>query len=734
MSTYLKPEADRLFIEGLTPTSSDQAWGQTRLGLLPIKVQNLGDANATIAAGTTVARLTATLTNARTYNLPNPVNYPNGTTLTFLDVSGQLSYTKYVTLSAGTGTINGAYNMVISYPYASPVLISNGSNAWVSDFKQLEYGYVLLKQGNSVKKFESVADTNVARMNALRTALQYAQLTPSIPAIAELSQGGFRIPAGFPLSTYASNTVIIFNQGSFVDYENPSNATSDASFYRGPRNVMNFGAVPRPQFSTDDHTTTYQYDCLPAFNAAHNSIPVWGTAGGGEGTPTLSSTDLRFGSIFLPSLSGYRAVYYLADTWYISGFVTVEGENREVNVTFQDNVATSVLSAGEKFVIYLLGNYTPSAAAHGANTFCGSLNNFSVHGNRAYNSSSSGVRFSCNQGGTIPWLRIYECSFRGFITDQNSGTWDVGYLWVQQITRGPAITIDNCTGFAATQIVASFTNLNWVIDGDGDCYPAVLINLSNGTIIQSLQCEDVATGVKIKNSANTRIGSLASITTTQNRHILSATNTNPIVITTEYAHTKQAGDKITIRNIEGNTAANVTNVPILSVISPTRFSLSGVAGNGDYITSIYALYLPGVNYGVIAREGGDWDIGGTVTNAAYWLKAFWGAPTWTESPLVPAYPGGYDGPGISGSRGGRHIWVPFLNSSISFAPDGGLDSRLGNITFSAPNGVIKLNPGSSTTATFASNYVQIATTTLPTVDPNIPGRLWRSGADIKISL
>jgi len=745
MSTYLKPEADRLFVEGLTPTSSDQAWGQTRLGLLPIKIQNLGDAHATIAAGTTVARLTATLTQPRAYTLPSPASYRNGESLSFSDVSGQLSYANYATLYAGNATINGSNYLLISNPYASLILISNGSNVWATAFKQDDYGYVLLKVGNDIKKFESAGDDNVSRMDALRKALQYSQLMNSggLPAIVELSQGGFRIPAGVPLSTYTSNTVIEFSEGSFVDYENPSDATSDTAFYRGPRNVMNFGAVPRIQFSNDDqHNTDYQYDCLPAFNAAHYSIPV-AEANTGASTPTLSSTDLRFGSIFLPAASGAaRTVYYLADTWYISAFVTVEGENREVNVTFQDNVAT----VSEKFVIYLLANWSDGAGhntdtgANGANTFCASLNNFSVMGNRAYNAFSSGVRMSCNQGGTIPWLRIYECSLRGFITDQNSGTWDVGYLWVQQITRGPAITIDNCTNFTANQIVASFVNPNWAKDADGDCYPAVLIDLSYGTTIHSLQCEDVTTGVKLKNSSNTRIGALQSGPYTQNQGISNATNTDPIVITTEIAHNKKAGDSITIRNVLGNTAANVTNVPILSVINSTQFSLSGIAGNGTYSSSGYDAYFPGVNYGVIAREAADWDISGDVGNSAYWIQALYiRGGVYVELPEQPAVLAGYSGPAGGFSKIGRHVSPAFLNSSFSFFGNGGLDSRLGNITFSAPSGAIKINPGSNNTATntatFASTAVNLSLATIPTTNPGTgsPGTLWRSGNNLKIS-
>jgi hypothetical protein len=589
-------------------------------------------------------------------------------------------------------------------------------------------GYVLLKIGNVVKKFEATADTDVARMQALKEALQYAQLTPSIPAVAELSQGNFKIPTGYPLATYATNTVIVFDKGSSVTYENPNNAKLDTSFYRGPRNVLNFGAIPRVEFSNgSQHNTTYQYDCLPAFNAAHYSIPV-SEANTGEPTPALSAlglnSDLRFGSIFLPAESGsVRTVYYLSDTWYISGFITVEGENREVTVTFQDNRAT----VEEKFVIYLLANWSLGPTANGANTFCASLNNFSVAGNSIYNPFSSGVRFTGNQGGTIPWLRIYDCSLRGFVTDSKSGTYDVGYLWVSQILRGPAISLINCTNFSASQIVSSFVNNTlWAKDSDGDYYSALYLEDCFGTCINSLQNEDVITGVKMKRCNTTNINAIQA--GPYSKSITNATNTNPISVTTPVAHGRTTGDRVTIRGVLGNTAANINNVAI-SVINSTQFSLSGITGNGPYtpytpyITS-GGTYYPGVNYGALLKDCDHWDINGQIYNTAYFLNAYSGSTS------VNSVSGVYE----TNSVIGRHANQVRLNPTYSFVYDGGMESRAGNITFSTPNGAIRLKPGLATTATFTSSSVQLALATLPTSNPGIPGRLWLSGADLKVSL
>jgi len=102
-------------------------------------VQSLGDAPATIASGTTVARITA-ISSSQTYTLPNPVYYPAGSTLTILDATGNLSATTVATLNAGAFTINGVGTMALSTPYASPILVSNGINGWTLDIRGVTRG------------------------------------------------------------------------------------------------------------------------------------------------------------------------------------------------------------------------------------------------------------------------------------------------------------------------------------------------------------------------------------------------------------------------------------------------------------------------------------------------------------------------------------------------------------------------------------------------------------------
>lgn len=63
--------------------------------------------------------------------------------------------------------------------------------------------------------------------------------------------------------------------------------------------------------------------------------------------------------------------------------------------------------------------------------------------------------------------------------------------------------------------------------------------------------------------------------------VTAASNATPIVITTSAVHGLQEGNLVTIVNVGGNTAANVTGNAI-SIVDRFNFSLNSVAGNGAY--------------------------------------------------------------------------------------------------------------------------------------------------------
>src|SRR3954447_13246152 len=55
-------------------------------------------------------------------------------------------------------------------------------------------------------------------------------------------------------------------------------------------------------------------------------------------------------------------------------------------------------------------------------------------------------------------------------------------------------------------------------------------------------------------------------------HVVNATNTNPIVITTAEPHGLATNDEITVRGVAGNLAANIDQGQA-DVLSPTTFAL-----------------------------------------------------------------------------------------------------------------------------------------------------------------
>jgi len=102
-------------------------------------VQTLPTNDATIAAGTTVARIPA-ISSTRFYTLPLASGYANGSTLTILDSAGSLSTSVVANISSATDIINGANPLILSTPYASPVLISNGVDKWTLDIRGIARG------------------------------------------------------------------------------------------------------------------------------------------------------------------------------------------------------------------------------------------------------------------------------------------------------------------------------------------------------------------------------------------------------------------------------------------------------------------------------------------------------------------------------------------------------------------------------------------------------------------
>ena len=126
------------------------------------------------------------------------------------------------------------------------------------------------------------------------------------------------------------------------------------------------------------------------------------------------------------------------------------------------------------------------------------------------------------------------------------------------------------------------------------------------------------------------------------RIVVSATNANPIVIVSNFAHGYETGDSVTINGAVGNTAVNGTRA--ITKISDTSFSLNGIAGNGVHTA----------NTGIFVHK---------TLNA----NATTNPPTWSN--LVPA---GWSAFNVPPAAGGLTTNFWRLGNQSGASPKGGL--------------------------------------------------------------
>ena len=194
MPDQTSPEAEILFRSGATVTNAAQLWIRNRIGISTI--QAVGNANTAITAGTTTVRLSASLTAARIYTLPNPASYADGETLVFTDTIGSLTTANTATLSAGAGTVNGVVTLVLSTPYASPILISNGVDKWTLNTLDTINANTLtgttLASGVTASSLLSAAGGafNTGAFNPLVTRATLSLATTDAPTFAGLTAVG----------------------------------------------------------------------------------------------------------------------------------------------------------------------------------------------------------------------------------------------------------------------------------------------------------------------------------------------------------------------------------------------------------------------------------------------------------------------------------------------------------------------------------------------------------------
>lgn len=177
--------------------------------------------------------------------------------------------------------------------------------------------------------------------------------------------------------------------------------------------------------------------------------------------------------------------------------------------------------------------------------------------------------------------------------------------------------------------------------------------------------------------------------------ISGATNASPIVITTAW-HPFQTGDRVSISNVGGNTAANghftVTRV------SDTQFSLNGSSGNGAY-TSGGTVIGPGIGRGLQA-PGGEFQLRriGLVANGAnpattVYVSELAQLYRSTDQGInfapMTAIPAGVGDTTITALCvfDANHLWVGLANGSVHFSADGGTTWDAG--TFNSRPGPVR---------------------------------------------
>jgi hypothetical protein len=186
----------------------------------------------------------------------------------------------------------------------------------------------LRRQGYPTKYYYPATDphSEVQAGAALLAAIAEAELTPVTKTDVHLTKGRFFIPAGTSFRSIAPTSkdlAIIFQGRSAVCYDDPEDAGKDYMFYRGDRNVINFGAKDIAWYPVlgSDHATVN----VKAFQAANNCLPTQydpeESAGHrGQGYKLTSGRLWRVGRIIVPE--GY---FVFNKSLFFSPSVVFEG-------------------------------------------------------------------------------------------------------------------------------------------------------------------------------------------------------------------------------------------------------------------------------------------------------------------------------------------------------------------------------------------------------------------------
>ena len=199
MMTFVSDGSSKWFVDQGPTNASALSTGTIPTARMT-DLQTVGDGSVTLTIGKRQAVLTAALTAPRTWTLPAASNYAPGFVLTLADQIGGISTTNPLTITknaADTG-INGATNYVMTQPFSTIDLITDGGTPgnWTVDTRYqnasaLSSGTI---PGAQLINAQSVGNANATITGGKRqvylTAALTAARTLTLPSAASYPPGG----------------------------------------------------------------------------------------------------------------------------------------------------------------------------------------------------------------------------------------------------------------------------------------------------------------------------------------------------------------------------------------------------------------------------------------------------------------------------------------------------------------------------------------------------------------
>jgi len=302
-----------------------------------------------------------------------------------------------------------------------------------NDVAQIMQGMVVLhRPGMEAKFYTPEENTDEARMDALRLALEEATNTAPVQAVVELVVGRFAIAAGDPLTSFASagNVKIAFSHGACVDYQDENDACFDPVMYYGSeRRAADFGA-----YLNDDTHDSRRHLQAALFSMPEDPNTV-------EPVAEYPDIKTRNGRLILDN-----GGYLIGGTIWVTGYQEVIGNAGQYTILLPtEDFAPN--SGPEKFMIRT-ANQFGSGQPQPNFSFSIRILNIQLANPHAANTKISGIEYGCGQGGEIR-LVVNGMGQRSVVLKPttsyvNIELWCLATPGGSPIHRGPLVHIVSC--------------------------------------------------------------------------------------------------------------------------------------------------------------------------------------------------------------------------------------------------------------------------------------------------